>query len=72
MQTVLRGLNLEIGEHCRSGFNTIDQQRLYATGEKSLQATKVRRQIRRSQRKSRNETNEAQEGPTYEPGAFGL
>ena len=23
LQTVLRGLNLEIGEHCRFGFNTI-------------------------------------------------
>ena len=72
LQTVLRGLNLEVGVYCKSGFNTIDQQRLYATREKSLEATKVHRQIRRSQRKSRNERNEEQEGPTYEPGAFGL
>ena len=36
------------------------------------QQGKLQRQIRRSQRKSRNERNEEQEGPTYEPGAFGL
>ena len=72
LQSVLKGLHLETGEHCRSGFTTIDQQRLYAAGEKALDVTKVRRQIRRSQRKSRNEQNEEREGPTYEPGAFGL
>lgn len=28
LQTVLRGLNLEVGVHCKSGFDIIDQQRL--------------------------------------------
>ena len=28
LQTVLRGLNLEVGVHCKSGFGIIDQQRL--------------------------------------------
>ena len=60
LQSVLEGLHLETGEHCRSGFTTIDQQRLYAAGQKALDATKVRR----SQRKSRNEQNEEREGPT--------
>ena len=68
LQTVLRGLKLEGGVHCKSGFTTIDQQRLYASGEKTLEATKFCRQVRRSQRKGRNETNEELEGP----GAFGL
>ena len=72
LQSVLKGLHLETGEHCRSGFTTIDQRRLYAAGQKALDATKVRHQILRSQRKSRNEQNEEREGPTYEPGAFGL
>ena len=72
LQSVLKGLHLETGEHCRSGFTTIDQQRLYAAGQKALDATKVCRQILGSQRKSRNEQNEEREGPTYEPGAFGL
>ena len=72
LQSVLKGLHLETGEHCRSGFTTIDQQRLYAAGQKALDATKVRHQIRHSQGKSRNERNDEQEGPTYEPGAFGL
>ena len=72
IQTMLRGLNLAVGEHCMSGLTAIDKQRLYAAAEKSSEATKLQRQIRRSQRKSRNERNEEQEGPTYEPGAFGL
>ena len=65
LQSVLEGLHLETGGHCRSGFTTNDQQRLYAAGQKALDATKVRRQIHRSQRKSRNEQNEEKEGPTY-------
>ena len=68
---MLRGLNLAVGEHCKASFTTIDQQRLYAAAEKSLEATKLRQQILRSQRKSRNEQNEEREEPTYEPGAFG-
>ena len=72
LQSVLKGLHLETGEHCRSGFTTIDQQRLYAAGQKALNATKVRCQILCSQRKSRNEQNEEREGTTYQPGAFGL
>jgi len=39
LQTILRGLNLEVGEHCTSGFTTTDQQRLDATAEKSKEAT---------------------------------
>jgi len=61
LQMVLKGLHLETGEHCRSGFITIDQQRLYAAGQKTLDATKVRCQIHRSQRKSQNEQNEEPE-----------
>lgn len=72
LQTMLRGLHLAVGEHCKSGLAAIDKQRLYAAAEKASEATKQQRQIRRSQRKSRNERNEEQEGPTYEPGAFGL
>ena len=72
IQTMLRGLNLAVGEHCMSGLTAIDKPRLYAAAEMSSEATKLQRQIRRSQRKSRNERNEQQEGPTYEPGAFGL
>ena len=72
IQTMLRGLDLAVGQHCKSGLTAIDRQRLYAAAEKSTEATKQQRQIRRSQRKSRNERNEEQEGPTYEPGAFGL
>ena len=72
LQTMLRGLHLAVGEHCKSGLAAIDKQRLYAAAEKASEATKQQRQIRRSQRKSRNERYEEQEGPTYEPGAFGL
>ena len=72
IQTMPRGLNLAVGEHCMSGLTVIDKQRLYAAAEKSSEATKLQRQIRRSQRKSRNKRNEEQEGPTYEPGAFGI
>jgi len=39
LQAILRGLNLEVGEHCTSGFTTTDQQRLDATAEKSKEAT---------------------------------
>lgn len=69
---MLRGLNLAVGEHCKSGLAAIDNQRLYAAAEKSSEATKQQRQIRRSQQRNRNERNEEQEGPIYEPGAFGL
>ena len=51
LQSVLKGLHLGTGEYCRSGFTTIDQQRLYAAGQKALDATKVRHQILRSERK---------------------
>ena len=40
LQTELRGHNLEDGEHCKSGFTTIDQQRLYATGKSHLKKQK--------------------------------
>lgn len=69
---MLRGLNLAVGEHCKSGLTAIDKQRLCAPAEKSSEATKQQYQIRRSQWKSRSERNEEQEGPPYEPGAFGL
>ena len=72
VQAMLRGLNLADGEHFKSGLTAIDKERLYAAEEKSSEATKQQRQIRCSQRKSRNERNEEQKGPTYEPGAFGL
>ena len=73
LQSVLKGLHLETGQHCRSGFTTIDQEGLYAAREKALDATKAHCQIHRCQWKSQhNQQNEEQESPTYEPGAFGL
>lgn len=68
VQTMLKGLNLAVGENCKSGLTAIEKQRLYAAAEKPSEATKLQHQIRRSQRKSSNERNEEQEGPTYEPG----
>lgn len=63
---------LAVGEHCKSGLPAIDKHRLYADAEKSSEATKLQRQIHRSQQKSNNERNEEQEGKTYEPWAVGL
>ena len=43
IQTMLRGLNLAVGEHCMSGLTAIDKQRLYAAAEKPSEATKLQR-----------------------------
>ena len=56
-----------------SGLTAIDKQGLFCSCRKVLRGNKttVPKNIG-GQRKSRNEWNDEPEGPTYEPGAFGL
>lgn len=51
---VLQGLHLTVGEHCKAGFKTINQQRLFASAQKASDEEKHNRQIRRTQRKKKN------------------
>ena len=72
IQTMLRGLNLAVGEHCKSGLTAIDKQRL-SSCRKVLRGNKTTApNSSQSAKKKHNKRNEEQEVPTYEPGAFGL
>lgn len=66
LETIQRGLCLEVGQHSKTGFASIDKKRLYAAAKKISKEAKSR-----SERKKRTEVNEQQEGTTYESGAFG-
>ena len=59
--TVLKGLNLSVGQRCIAGFNIINQQRLYAFAKQASEADKLKRSDR----------DVEQEEPSYESGAFG-
>ena len=63
-------LNMVPGKYCLEGCEKINKKRLFASKYNNLEATKKRRNIRRSKAKTKDDKNNDKEGQFYEAGLF--